>query len=63
MQRNRPALFILWSAGISIPLSYRKPYPVDQSILLATEQDLRTQKHFFDLLPDGEVDSDWTRAG
>jgi glyoxylase-like metal-dependent hydrolase (beta-lactamase superfamily II) len=34
-----------------------KPYPVDQSILLATEQDLRKQqRHFFDLLPDGEVD-------
>jgi hypothetical protein len=34
-----------------------KPYPVDQSILLATEQDLRTQqRHFFDLLPDEEVD-------
>jgi glyoxylase-like metal-dependent hydrolase (beta-lactamase superfamily II) len=34
-----------------------RPYPVDRSILLATEQKLRTQqKLFFDVLPEGEVD-------
>jgi hypothetical protein len=36
---------------------YGKPYPVDQSILLATEQDLRIQqRRRFDVLPDGAVD-------
>jgi glyoxylase-like metal-dependent hydrolase (beta-lactamase superfamily II) len=34
-----------------------RPYPVDQSTLLATEQKLRKQQQFFfDLLPEGEVD-------
>ncbi|MFN7937929.1 MAG: MBL fold metallo-hydrolase [Bryobacteraceae bacterium] len=34
-----------------------KPYPVDQQIMLATEQKFRTQqKYFFDLLPEGETD-------
>ncbi len=34
-----------------------KPYPVDRSILLATEQKLRRQQQFFfDLLPEGETD-------
>jgi len=34
-----------------------QPYPVDRSILLATEQKLRRQQQFFfDLLPEGETD-------
>jgi glyoxylase-like metal-dependent hydrolase (beta-lactamase superfamily II) len=34
-----------------------RPYPVDRSILLATEQKLRKQQQFFgDLLPEGETD-------
>lgn len=34
-----------------------RPYPVDQSILLATEKKLRQQQQFFfDLLPEGETD-------
>jgi glyoxylase-like metal-dependent hydrolase (beta-lactamase superfamily II) len=34
-----------------------RTYPVDRAILLATEEKLRRQqRHFFDLLPDGETD-------
>ncbi len=34
-----------------------RPYPVDRSLLLATEQKLRRQQElFFELLPEGEVD-------